>query len=99
MNDDALRSLIQDVDDYLDAGHVGLYEFLWILNGEKVPGSREEHLQIAQKALEHLVENKRGRLISVMWAQPGTEKDLDRDVRPEDFNDPQDGPYVAITRD
>jgi hypothetical protein len=100
MSADPVQMLIQEVDDLLDAGEVGLYEFLWILNGEKVAGSEDDHRHLARQALDHLLEEKRGRLISLVWAQPGTEQDLDRDVRSEDFEAPQlDVPYVAISRD
>jgi hypothetical protein len=100
MTDDTVRLLIQEVDDLLDAGEVGLYEFMWFLNNKDVEGSTDDHRVLARKALDLLLKENRGRLISLVWAQPGTEKDLDRDVRLEDFNDPQqDVPYVAITRD
>jgi hypothetical protein len=100
MADDPVELLIQETRDYLDAGSVGLYEFMWILNSEKAEGSKADHRILAQQALDHLLEDKSIRLISLMWAQPGTEQDLNRDVRQEDFDDPQEGlPYVAITRD
>jgi|Tabmets5t2r1_1033131.scaffolds.fasta_scaffold151928_2 hypothetical protein len=100
MNDGPVKLLIQEIEDYLDAGSVGLYEFMWILNSEKVEGSKDDHRRLARQALDHLLLQKRGHLISLMWAQPDTQQDLNRDIRPEDFDDPQeDIPYVAITRD
>jgi hypothetical protein len=100
MTNDAVSLLVQEIGDYLDAGSVGLYEFMWILNSEKVEGSKEEHRRIAQQALDQLLKDEQVRPISLMWAQPHTQQDLNREIRPDDFDDPQDDiPYIAITRD
>jgi hypothetical protein len=91
--------LVQEVEDLLPAGRVGLYEFMWILNSEQVDGTREEHRRIAMQALDRLLEVDGSRLTTEIWARPDTEQDLGRDVQPDDFNDPGEDPYVAITRD
>lgn len=99
MTDEALAQLIREVDDYLEAGPVGLYEFLWILNGEKVEGTRDDHLRHAKRALDSLLRAERGHLITLIWAQPDSEAELSRSVEDRDFDDPrEDGSYVAITR-
>lgn len=99
MTDDSVALLVQEVEDLLPAGRVGLYEFMWILHSEKVPGSRAQHREIARDALDRLIKDG-GKLITLVWAQPGSEEDLKRDVRDEDFDDPQQNiPYVAITRE
>src|SRR5262245_66587452 len=98
-DDPVVGNLVQEVDDYLDVSAVGLYEFLWILNGEKIEGSKDEHLRYAEAALKTLLRNGRGRLVLLVWPGKDPVGELDRDVEPDDFNDPGDDHYVAITRD
>jgi hypothetical protein len=100
MTDDPVKLLVQEVEDLLPAGRVGLYEFMWILHSEKVPGSKNQHREIAHLALARLIKAGDARLITLIWAQPGSEEKLARDVRDDDFDDPQQNiPYVAVTRD
>lgn len=97
---DPVTMLVQEVNDYLDVSHVGLYEFMWILNSERVPGTTDQRRLIARQALDRLLEEPDCRLISAVWAQQGTEADLGRDVEDGDFDDiPEDLVYTAITRD
>jgi|RhiMetdeSRZDD1v2_1073273.scaffolds.fasta_scaffold39774_2 hypothetical protein len=98
-NIDPVEALAQEVDDYLDISSVGLYEFMWMLNGDMVPGSKDEHREYALRALRSLLEQDRGRLVLLAWPSDNIVAELDREVQPEDFNDPGDDPYVAITRD
>jgi hypothetical protein len=98
-NDDPVDALIQEVDDYLDISAVGLYEFMWILNGDKVEGSRDQHRDYAFRALRSLLDKDRGRLVLLVWPGKDPVAELNREVEPDDFNDPGDDPYVAITRD
>ena len=100
MTNDPVELLVQEVEDLLPAGRVGLYEFMWILHSEKVEGSRDHHRQIARRALEELLRQDGSRLITLIWAQQDTEEDLQREVRDEDFEDQQlDIPYVAIAQE
>jgi hypothetical protein len=63
MIDNPVEILVQEVDDYLDAGPVGLYEFVWILNGHNVEASPGELRMYAKRALETALETQRGRLV------------------------------------
>lgn len=99
MTTDPVEILVQEVEDLLSAGRGGLYELMWILNSEKIDGTKDEHRSLAMRALNRLLEEDGSRLVTEIWAQPDTEHDLDRDVQPDDFNDPTDDPYVAITKD
>lgn len=99
MSRDPVEVLVQEVDDLLQAGPVGLYEFIEILKGEKVEGSPDEHREYARRALQLLLENGRGRLVSLVWAQPEATTDLTRPVAANDFDGLQDDPYVGISRD
>lgn len=99
MTTDPIELLVQEVEDLLRAGPVGLYEFLWILNSEQIEGSKDQHLRIARQALDRLLKDDESRLIALLWAQPDSERDLDREVRDDDFDDPDDDPYVAIIRE
>jgi|SRR5215510_16179678 len=99
-NKNPVKTLVQEVDDYLDMSSVGLYEFMWILNGDKVEGSKDQHREYALTALRSLLEDNRGRLVLLLWPSDEVVAELERDIEPEDFNDPRaDTPYVAITRD
>jgi len=98
-NADPVDALVQEVDDYLDISAVGLYEFMWMLNGDTVPGSKDQHREYALRALRSLLEQDRGRLVLLVWPGKDPVGTLDREIKPEDFNDPTDEPYVAIARD
>ena len=99
MTDDPVAMLVQEVDDYLDISAVRLYEFLWILNGEKIEGSKDQHRLYAEAALKTLLDERNCRLVLLVWPGKNPIGSLDRDVQPDDFNDPGEDPYVAITRD
>lgn len=92
--------LVREVDELLNVGSVGLYEFMWILNSAGSVRSEATRLQYARQALRTLLENDSDRLVLLMWAQPDYLKELHREVEPEDFGDQQlEAPYVAIVRD
>jgi hypothetical protein len=99
MSRDPVEVLVQEVDDLLQAGPVGLYEFMEILKGEEVDGSPDQHREYATQALQILLENGRGRLVSLIWAQPDAMTDLMRPVEARDFDGLQEDPYVGISRD
>jgi hypothetical protein len=99
MTRDPVEILVQEVDDLLEAGPVGLYEFMEILKGEDVEGSRDQHRKYAAQALQILLDRGRGRPVSLVWAQPDAMTDLTRPIEARDFDELGDDPYAGISRD
>jgi hypothetical protein len=94
--------LTQEMSDYLDAGSVGLYEFVNELNDPDHPMPLEARKKIAREALARLLGQGN---IEIQWHQwPGFDnlgtvapEDLPDDPwRPPD--DENDGMFLAITR-
>ena len=94
--------LVQEMSDYLDAGSVGLYEFVNELNDPKDPMPIDERKAIARAALDRLL--RRGD-IEIQWRQWGSFQNLGT-VLPVDLPidpwqppaDDNDGMFLAITR-
>ena len=99
MTDDPVRLLVQEVDDYLEVSAVGLYEFIWILRGNKVEGSFDQLVHYAEQALRVLLENEQNRLVQLAWPDQEPIAELQRESQPHDFDEPtEDAPYVAMAR-
>lgn len=92
------ESLVAEVDELLQAGDVGLYEFVWILNA--VPElTQSEREAIALDAVGHMLASGRAVLIWKRWDEPkfvdSRTPSLD-DVGPEAWQAPTAAPYLAI---
>lgn len=94
--------LVQEMSDYLDAGSVGLYEFVNELNDPKDPMPLDERKAIAREALNRLL--RRGG-IEIQWRKWGQFDNLGG-ILPGDLpSDPwqppaddNDGIFLAIQR-
>lgn len=66
---DATTWLVGEVVDLLDAGPVGLYEFIWLLRGSDLIAtlSDEQVQSRAAAALTVLIENGEGSLVWLDW--------------------------------
>jgi hypothetical protein len=100
MTDDSVGFLVQEVDDLLAAGSVGLYEFLSILRG-KYPDATDAMLQTsASDALHRLLAQGNVRRIQLIWpSDDPIDGEHTRTLSPADWADPGETPYTAITRD
>lgn len=67
MTTDVVTWLVQEVSDLLDAGSVGLYEFIWLLRGSHIESSEEQHRVHAREALDRLLLTGEGSLIWLKW--------------------------------
>ena len=59
--------LAQDVDDLLDQGSVGLYEFVWGLNGSSYTLSPHETLDLSRRVARRLLDAGRAEIFAVTW--------------------------------
>jgi len=97
MNEVIVEQLAHEVSDLLDAGDVGLYEFIWILRSDQPDLAEREYRGYAQAALQRLLAVKEARLVWKRWADVDYEMDAS-DVTIDDaaWNDPTDDPYLAV---
>ncbi len=82
----------------MTAGAVGLYEFMWILNGTSAELSRDDRVSVAEQALQTLLDGQRVRLVWRVWAKPELSTRAESfSPTLSDWNDPVlDEPYLAI---
>jgi hypothetical protein len=97
VNETAIQSLIDEVTEYLDAGRVGLYEFLWILRSDHPEVSEQDACAHARAALDRMKSAGLVRLVWERWGDASDERPAD-DVVVEDrhFEDPTEQPYLAV---
>src|SRR5690242_1246315 len=55
------------VGDLLDAGSVGLHEFVWLLNGSDFPLADEDKKGIAYMVANSIVSSRQARLYELSW--------------------------------
>ena len=100
MNEEAVTELVQETLDLLDAGEVGLYEFMWDLNTTHTELSIEERRAVARQALDQLLAEPDVELIWMKW--PGStaiRRASIEDVGADAWNDIGDDKlYLAIDR-
>jgi hypothetical protein len=100
MSGPTVEWLVQEISDLLDAGSVGLNEFVDELNDPAHPMPLDRRKAIARQALDDFI--SRGD-IEIKW-QRWADGDSSSSVRPDDLPaDPwhppgDDGMYFAITR-
>lgn len=100
MTSDAVDRLLQEMTDNLDAGSVGLYEFVDELNDPDEPTAADQREAIARLALERMI--ARGG-VEIQWRRWGDFDNLGT-VAPADL--PADawrapdsgGKYLAVVR-
>ena len=92
--------LVREVVDLLDAGSVGLYEFVWLLRGEYPSLSAADAQACAREALTTLLARQSARLVWLVWpdedlvAGPGVDTSA-----AEAWSEPNErGPYLALAR-
>jgi hypothetical protein len=91
--------LTQEVDDLLDQGPVGLYQFVWGLRGTSFGLSDDEAIRLAIPVAARLVRSGRAAIYAVSW--PGM--DIQEGPLPiQMLNDPaswsegESGPLMAL---
>jgi hypothetical protein len=102
MSEQTVDWLVQEMSDYLDAGSVGLYEFVNELNDSDRPMPLDQRKALAREALGRLL--RRGD-IEIQWRQWGRFDNLGT-VLPADLPadpwqppaDDNDGMFLAIKR-
>ena len=91
--------LTQEVHDLLGEGPVGLYEFVWGLNGTDFGLSRDEAIALSQDVARRIVSSGRAQIFSVQW--PGFEV-VDGPLSPTTLDDTSawsegtSGPIIAL---
>ena len=98
--DDARTSwLIDEIDESLDAGPVGLYEFVWTLRGRSPDASTAELKTTSATALERLRARRQLQLVYLQWPQSAPMESaawVDIDSAAWDDIGPT-GRYLAVT--
>jgi hypothetical protein len=100
MSKDPVAWLAREVTDLLDAGSVGLYEFIWLLR-DTFPTMTEGELRAhAAEALELLQQGGAGRLVWLRWPAEDVVESAPLVVPSASaWGDPSDGkPYLALSR-
>ena len=100
MTTDDITWVIEEIDELLGAGEVGLYEFVWTLHARYPKAPAEELLHICRPALDRLLEESSVTLGWYVWPKhdrirEASEADLD-DHAFDDIGD--DGRYLGIER-
>jgi hypothetical protein len=96
MNPDPVDWLVQEVEDLLGVGNVGLYEFLWLLR-PKYPNLNDRELRsYAAQALDRLLQEERGSLVWLIWPHDEVEQGPIEEDSEQIWSDPGDGPYRAL---
>ena len=100
MTSDVTTWLVQEVSDLLDAGSVGLYEFIWLLRGSEVELSEEQLRVHAKEALDRLQLAGQGSLVWLEWPNANAVEGPKVVVpKPSDWADPENGRrYLALAR-
>jgi hypothetical protein len=89
----------QEVDDLLDVGLVGLYEFVLILRGVAPNLSDRELRSYAEEVLGGLLDSGRVRLVRDEWASEEPPVEATGVVPAErDWQDPPEARYLAVER-
>jgi hypothetical protein len=97
MNEATVERLVQEVSDLLDAGEVGLYEFLWILRSDESHVDETEFRLYAAAALRRLQRDGLVRLVWKLWGDVSFERDAsDATIDDDSWNDPTEDPYLAV---
>lgn len=100
MSTDRTDRLVEEVRELLQAGDVGLYEFIWELNTLAPELSSTAKRECARVALRRLLDDGNVRLVRLLWARNDFEEPYSwAQLRDTDWDDPTDEPYVAITPD
>ncbi len=99
MTDD-IAWLVEEIDESLDAGQVGLYEFVWTLHSRYPNAPATELLHICRPVLDEFLKDANVTLGWYVWPKfgavgPATEADLD-DHAFDDIG--EDGRYLGIER-
>jgi hypothetical protein len=92
--------LVREISDLLDAGGVGLYEFVDELNDPARPMSPEQRQAIAEQALERLLGQGNVEIQRRRWGSFDNLGTVSRVDLPADLWHPPDdnGDYLAIVR-
>lgn len=98
MSGDRTEWLVQEVSDLLDAGDVGLYEFIWLLRGVRPDASSEELRRTATAALDRLRQRGQVKLMRSIWPSKfDGPVPQDHVLTFSDWDDPkEDGRYLTV---
>ncbi|BAX96523.1 hypothetical protein MSTE_01193 [Mycobacteroides stephanolepidis] len=67
MTENVNSQLVQDIEDLLDAGAVGLYEFIWTLRSELPDAPIDRLRDLAAAALQHLIKAREVDTVLLVW--------------------------------
>jgi hypothetical protein len=100
MSDPTVEWLVQEMSDLLDAGSVGLYEFVDQLNDPARPMPLDQRKVIARRALDDFISRGDIEIQWRRWADAGSLSSVRPDDLPADPWQPpgDDGTYLAIKR-
>jgi hypothetical protein len=96
---DAEAWLTQEVQDLLEQGTVGLYEFIWGLRGASFDVPDEEAIRLSTRVAAELVRSGKARIFAVSWPSldvvegPLPITTLDD---PKNWSEGESGPMMAL---
>ena len=98
MMDDGVKWLEQEVVDLLDAGPVGLYEFISLLRARWPAEPVESYRNVAAAVLRLVLADGAMQLVRLKWPwEQRTQVPTSTAPQPEDWDDPgDDGMYIAV---
>jgi hypothetical protein len=100
MNNSSVERLAQEMSDLLDAGSVGLYEFVDELNDPAHPVPLDQRKVVARQALDHMLDRGGIEIQRRRWGRFDNLGTVSPDDLPSDPWQPpdDDGMYLAIMR-
>lgn len=93
--------LVQEISDLLDAGQVGLYEFVWVMHGRYPKAPAGDLIHLCRPALDQFLDDPGVTLGWYVWPEFGRIKEATpADLDDHAFDDiGEDGRYLGIERD
>lgn len=97
MKRDWVSFLVDEVQDLLGAGNVGLYEFFEILRSEDAAPPQDEWTDLSLAALGRLQREPDIRLVRTVWARSDLSEPADGATpTAADWQTPTEKPYLAL---
>jgi hypothetical protein len=98
MTDD-IEWLVQEISDLLDAGQVGLYEFVWVLHQRYPDAPAASLLHICRPVLDEFLKDPAVQLGWYVWPSSEPIRPASRDdLTDHAFDDIGPDPYLGIER-
>lgn len=91
--------ITQEIQDLLDEGPVGLYEFVWVLNGTSYGLSTAKAIELSRRVVRKFIDSGQAEIFAVQWP---TFEVVEGPLSPQVLDDPgawsegKSGPLMAL---